>query len=394
MSKANLLFEHVITLAATAGESGGEVQGSVSGLLLFMAIALGISFLCSILEAVLLSTSLSHVELMAGRGRPAARLMRKQKQDIDKAISAILTLNTIAHTVGAAGAGAQAAAVFGNEWIGLISAVLTFLILVFSEIIPKTLGAVYWKQLMIPSAYVIQLLVLGLYPVVWAFQVLTQLITPKEKEPTVTRSELEILAKVSSDEGALEEKESLILGNLLRLSRVQVKEIMTPRTVLFALQREMTVGEVMKKHRFLSYSRIPIYQNNPDDCNSFVLRHNILSMAAQDRHQMQLRELARPIHAVPETLDVATLLEKFMTRQIHIFLVFDEYGGTEGIVTLEDAVESLLGAEITDESDVATDMRELARQRYSRYQQLVNLTRIEKAKKSESGEVSSPVSSD
>ncbi len=366
------LLDHAIYLAATAPT--GEVEGSVLGLIIYITIALSISFLCSILEAVMLSTSLSHIELTALAGKRSGVIMRKLKQNVEQAISAILTLNTIAHTVGAAGAGAQAAAVFGSEWIGVISAILTFLILVFSEIIPKTLGAVYWKQLMPFAAFTIQFLVWILYPVVWAFQKLTDLMAPEEREPTVTRSELEVLAQVSRQEGALEEKESLILKNLLKLDGVQVKEVMTPRTVMFALQEDTTVGEVMQKHTVLSYSRIPIYTQSTDDISAFALRYDILMAAADDRDNVTMKELIRPLKSVPETLSVAETMQKFMTEKEHVFLVFDEYGGTEGIITMEDVVESLIGSEITDESDVVADLRELAKKRYQRYSELAEKT--------------------
>lgn len=363
------MFGNTLVLAATT--ASGEVEGSIGGLIFYITIALGISFLCSILEAVLLSSSLSHIELQASQNKRSGLLMRKHKDDVEQAISAILTLNTIAHTVGAAGAGAQAAAVFGNQWLGVISAVLTLLILVFSEIIPKTLGAVYWKQLIPSAAYLIELLVWILYPAVWAFDKLTRLLAPSERAPTVTRSELEILAQVSRREGALGEEESLILKNLLTLDGVQVQHIMTPRTVMFTLQQDTTVKEVIDQQvGGLAYSRIPIFTETPDDIAHFALRYDILMMVAEDRDQVTLKEIARPMQSIPETLSVAKALQKFMTEQEHIFLVFDEYGGTAGIITLEDAVESLLGAEITDESDRVADMRELARKRFERQQLL------------------------
>ncbi len=363
------MIGNTLVLAATA--PSGDIEGSVGGLIFYISIALGISFLCSILEAVLLSSSLSHIELKASTGARTGILMRKHKKDVEQAISAILTLNTIAHTVGAAGAGAQAAAVFGSQWLGVISAILTLLILVFSEIIPKTLGAVYWKQLMPASAYLIQFLVWLLFPAVWAFDKLTRLMAPSQREPTVTRSELEILAQVSTKEGALDEEESLILKNLLTLGGVQVQHIMTPRTVLFTMQENTTVKAVLDQEvGGLAYSRIPIFTESPDDISHFALRYDILMMVAEDRNQVTLKEIARPMQSIPETLSVAKALQKFMTEQEHIFLVFDEYGGTAGIITLEDTVESLLGAEITDESDRVADMRELARKRFERKQLL------------------------
>ena len=343
--------------------STGDSEAAITSLIIYVMLALGFSFLCSIWEAVLFSTSFSHIELMVKQGKRAGRIMRRHKQNLEQGISAILTLNTIAHTVGAAGAGAQAAIIFGNQWIGLISAILTLLILIFSEIIPKTLGAFYWKQLVPFTAYGIKVIVWILYPVVWGAMGLTRLITPRRQEPTISRSELEVLAKIAAREGAIEEKEYFIFKNLLYLRRVKVSDIMTPRTVIFMLQQDMTVGEVLANHRVLSYSRIPVYKESMDDVTGFVLRYHILSAAAEDKDQARLLQFARPIHPVPETVDVAGVLEEFIRRQEHIFLVINEYGGTEGIITLEDAIESLLGTEITDETDLVADLRELAKQR-------------------------------
>lgn len=359
-------------LAPITPDAAGS--GSVSGLLVYIAVALGFSFLCSLCEAVLLTSSLSHIEVQAQAGDRAGLLMRRLKENVERPISAILTLNTIAHTVGAAGAGAEAAAIFGNEFIGLISAVLTLLILVLSEIIPKTLGAVYWKPLLPFAAYTIQLLVWVLYPAVWAFDRLTRLLTPDEKEPTVTRSEIEVLARISTGEGGLAESEHLVLRNLLHLGRVHVSDIMTPRTVMLALQQDMTVGEVMQRHRLLPFSRIPVFDQSPDDSNTFVLRSDILSAAAEDRDSVPLREMARPLHSIPETMAVDRVVSEFIARHQHIFLVFDEFGGTAGIITLEDAIESLLGVEITDESDLVEDLRQLAQQRYQRQARLLGLS--------------------
>lgn len=347
--------------------------GSISGLLVYISIAIGASFLCSICEAALLSSSHSHIELMAQAGKRAGLIMQRLKANVEKPISAILTLNTIAHTVGAAGAGAEAAAVFGNEYIGVISAVLTLLILVLSEIIPKTLGANYWKQLLPFTAYFTQGLVIVLYPAVYTFQRMAQLLAPQEQVFTVTRSELEMMAQIGLGEGTLKETENRIFKNLLHLGGVQVTDIMTPRTVMLAMQEDMTVGEVMTEHPAIPYSRIPIYTESPDDINRFVLRHELTRVAAENRLDVPLRDLAREIRSVPETTSIAQVLDEFISQQQHIFLVFDEYGGTAGIITMEDALESLLGTEITDESDLAADLREIARQRYIRRRKLLGL---------------------
>ena len=343
------MFTSAILLYAPVIPAGAEGQGSFVMLVLYVLVALGVSFLCSMCEAVLFSTTLSHVELMVQSGSRAGRYLRRLKGNMDRPIAAILTLNTIAHTAGAAGAGAEAALLLGSDLIGLVTVILTLLILVFSEIIPKTLGAVYWKPLSPVIAYVIQFMVWAFYPVVLAFERLTHLLNAREKEPLVTRSELEVLAEISSGEGGLEESEHKILSNLLRLSDVQVSHIMTPRTVMLAFQQDMTIGEVLKKHRVLPYSRIPIFAESTDDCKAFVLRSELLMAAAQDRDDTHLKELSRPLHSVPESMSVDVVLNEFTRRQEHLFLVFDEYGGTAGIVTMEDAIESLIGVEITDE---------------------------------------------
>lgn len=360
-----MIFEIGI-LAAAPIVTDGTATGTVGGVIFYIVIALCVSFLCSLLEAVLLSSSYSQVEMLAQAGSSAGLLMRKHKQNIEQAIAAILTLNTIAHTVGAAGAGAEAAGVFGNEWVGVISAIITLLILVLSEIIPKTLGAAYWLNLLPFAGYAIRILIWLTYPAVWSFERLTALITPKHRQPSVTRSELEMLAQMSMGQGGLLEKENRIFRNLLHLDKVRVSDIMTPRMVVFTFQRDLTVREALAEHPVIAYSRIPIYDESIDDCNSFILRHDLLQAAAEDRHEIPLLTLARPLVSVPETLSVAKVMDEFLVRQQHLLLVFDEHGGSAGVVTLEDAIESLFGLEITDESDVVSDLRELARQRHTR----------------------------
>ena len=342
------------------------VQGSWQGLIFYVILALGVSFLCSILEAVLLSVSQAHTEGLVQQGKRAGLLMQAHKQDLERPISAILTLNTIAHTIGAAGAGAQAAALFGSQFLGLISAILTLLILVLSEIIPKTLGATYWKQLTPFSAYTIRFLVIILMPVVWLFEKLTRLLRSDETETTVTRADLEVLAKISAQEGAILERERHILGNLLRLNQVRVETIMTPRIIVTALPQHLTIQETMANHSPINFSRIPIFGRDIDDILAYVLRYELLQHSANDSQQLTLQEISTPIHSVLETTTVADALNDFIARQEHIFLVLDEYGGTAGIVTLEDAIETLLGLEILDESDVVEDLRKLAQERHQK----------------------------
>lgn len=369
-------IDSFISFAAAAVPVDGG-SGTIGGLVLFFSIAVGISFLCSLLEAAFLSTPSSYVETQAQTGSRVARLMQKHKANVEDGITAILTLNTFAHTFGAAGAGAEAVGVFGSEFAAVITIVLTVMILVFSEIIPKTIGAVYWKPLFGFTAYTIQALVLGLYPAVWAFKAVTRVLKRGDDgSETVSRSEVEMMSRLATRGGNLKENEGRVIRNLLHMDEIQISDIMTPRTVLLALEENTTVGEVLREKKLLHYSRIPVFKGHIDDIAGFVLRNDILAQAADDHYDVKIGDLVLPIHPVPETLTAAKALDEFMARQQHIFLVIDEYGGTAGVLTLEDAVESLLGREITDESDLVVDMRELAQQRFMRQRALYNLPRV------------------
>lgn len=375
------LADTTIVLLANTLPTDGSVSGSIQGLVFYFTVAIAISFLCSLLEAALLSTPASYIKTEAQSGKTSAKLMQEHKQNIEGPITSILTLNTFAHTLGAAGAGAEAVAIFGNEWASLITIILTLLILVLSEIIPKTVGAVYWRQLFPFAAYTIKIMVVILKPAVLTFNYLTRLIAPDNKSPTISRQELEVMAQISATEGSLDKNESRIVSNLFRLSTVRVWDIMTPRTVMLAFQRNMTVSEIVDNgQRSMPYSRIPIYAETSDNITGFVLRHDIFRAAANDDHDTPLHTFERPIHFVPETMTITKVLEEFVSRQQHIFIVFDEYGGTAGIITMEDAVESLLGIEITDESDVVADLRQLAQQRYERRQVLIQTAKVIPAK--------------
>lgn len=358
-----------IPILAAATGSGGS--GEWSALLFYVGMALVISFLCSIWEAAMLSTPVSHIELLVQEGRQAGLIMQRLRANVEQPISAILTLNTIAHTVGAFGAGAEATVIFGSEFEGLIAVVLTLLILVFSEIIPKTLGAVYAKPLTPFTAYSLRALLWLLKPAVFAFEFVTRSMRPSEEAPTVTRSELQVMARISAEEGGIQERENRIVANLLQLAEVQVETIMTPRTVALMFQEGLTVAEIMRSFTFLPFSRIPIYRESADDVSGYVLRHEIYRRAAADEHELKLRDIGRKLDVVPETNSVAQVLDEFIARKDHIFLVIDEYGGTAGLITLEDAVETLLGIEILDESDAVADLQELARRRYQSQNELL-----------------------
>ena len=364
MSLAWIIGPSAVALASPQGID----DGSHLTLLVFISVALGISFLCSVWEAVLLSTPLSHLQVMADSGRSSGRHLLAMRKRIEQPIAAILTLNTIAHTVGAAGAGAEATLIFGSRWFGLISVVLTLLILIFSEIIPKTLGTTFCRQLAGFTGRSLVVLVRVLAPVVAALELIARLMRPSRRAPAVTRSELQALARLGAKEGSLAEEERLVFDNVLRLDRTKVREVMTPRTIVTSLPATLTVGEVRSAHEDLAFSRIPIYGRDRDDVEGYVLRMDILEQAAAGHTDTTLRALARPLHAVPATASVARALDRFISGNDHVFLVVDEYGGTAGLVTLEDALETLLGREIVDESDPAVDLRAVAHRRYQEHQ--------------------------
>lgn len=337
-------------------------------LITYVLIALVFSFLCSIAEAVLLSVTSGHIAVLEQRGTPVAKVLKELKDNINKPLAAILTLNTIAHTIGAAGAGAQATAVFGNQYLGIISAILTLLILVFSEIIPKTLGAHYWKKLALPVAYGLRGLIWLLYP----FVKLSEMITGNLAEgPTLngfSRSEFAAMAKLSVEEGKLGPQESAIIENILLLQKTRVEDIMTPRTVVFSLADDTSVAGFFHKYDQTRFSRIPVYHGEQENIVGFVLRSDLLLAQARGNTDKQLATYCREIHAVPESITVAQAFEQFLLLRCQIMLVIDEYGGVEGIVTLEDVLETLIGLEIIDESDSTEDMQKLALQHWRKRQ--------------------------
>ena len=347
--------------APAAGAAAGEAT-TLDWLLLwlYLGLALGVSFLCSLLEASILSMTPAFVSMLVSRGRRTGRMLEAMKTNIDRPLSAILTLNTVAHTVGAAGVGAQAAAIFGRQWVGAISAVLTFLILILSEIVPKTIGAVAFKRMAGFTAYTVQGMTLLLWPLVRVCELVSRLISGSTHSGTLTREELESLSHLGHREGVLARDELNVMNNLLALRRTRAKDVMTPRSVTFMLRADTTVGELMERHEPPRFARIPIHRGDPDELIGVVPRFEIMRCYHEGRLETALAELARPLVAVPEHATVADLLERFIGYRAQLFQVVDEYGGTAGIVSLEDAIETLLGAEIVDETDPYTDMRALA----------------------------------
>ncbi|WP_444920273.1 CNNM domain-containing protein [Microbulbifer sp. CnH-101-G] len=332
-------------------------------LITYIFIALGFSFLCSIAESVILSVTTPYVRLLEREGHKAGPLLRKLKGDINAPLAAILTLNTIAHTAGAAGAGAQAAAVFGNQYLGIASAILTLLILVFSEIIPKTLGAVYWRQLAPFTAYALRGLVWFLYPFVKMSEWLTRGLSHGPTLTGFSRDEFAIMAEIGEAEGQLEQRESSILRNLFfTLRDHSVREVMTPRTVVFSLPEDATLAEVYEEAERGRFSRIPVYENRDQDCVvGFVLKQELLLAYAKGEGDRKLSEFRREMLMLPETATIYQAFQKMLSRRVQISAVLDEYGGLEGVLTLEDLLETLLGEEIVDEADKTPDRQELAK---------------------------------
>ncbi len=336
-------------------------------LLIFYAIlAIGVSFLCSLLEAGLLSLPRSHVESMAAHGSAVGRSLKQLKDEIDRPLAAILTLNTIAHTVGAAGVGAQSAVVFGSTSVGIASAVMTLAILIFSEIIPKTLGAVHAKRLAPLTNILTRCMIFITWPLLVVLEWCNRLIGYERRTHRISRMEVLATIRLGGEVGSLGEREFATIRNLLALEKVKLADVMTPRTVVFALSANMTAGDALDQHQPLRFARMPVF--DPSDEShartiGYVTRFDLYAAAADGRADHTLEQLARDVLVLPELSSVATALEKMLDKHEHIAVVVDEYGGLEGIITLEDLLETLLGQEIVDETDPVPDMQHLARRR-------------------------------
>jgi len=330
-------------------------------LITFAAIALGISFLCSMLEASLLSIPSSHVAMLVERGSRFGRPLQEMKDRVDRPLAAILTLNTIAHTVGATGVGAEAARLYGHASVGIASAVMTVLILVLSEIIPKTLGAVNAKSLAGFTVITTRLMMIITYPIIVVLQWMSRLLGQQRQKEVLTRGEIIAAVRLGRQAGSLNTREYRTASNLMSLHMIKVSEILTPRTVLMALPEKRTVDQVIKEYSLPQHSRIPVYRETVDDVTGYITRYELMDAYRSGRGDTTLSEFTRPIQVVPEQASVSDALDIMLKNREHILLVVDEYGGVEGIVTLEDVIETLLGVEIVDESDTTADLQELAR---------------------------------
>lgn len=330
----------------------------------YVGFALAVSFLCSLMEATLLSVTPSYVAALEQRSRRLGTALRHLKEDVDRPLAAILTLNTIANTFGAAGAGAQAARVFGSAYLGVFSAALTLAILFVSEIIPKTLGAVHWRRLAPFTTRVLLLIIPPLWPLVALARLITRAIGRGRRGSSVQREEFTALAELGARQGLFRVEENRVLKNLFRLGSVTTRHVMTPRIVVFAVSERATVGDVLREHTEFRFSRIPVYRDDLDDITGYVLKDELLLCGARDQHDRRMADMKRDVLVVPEMLPVPRVLERFLESGEHIALVVDEYGGTAGVVSMEDVVETVLGLEIVDEADSHRDMQQVAREQW------------------------------
>ena len=353
------------TIETASVTQGG---GSLALLLIFLFGALAVSFLCSLLESTLLSTPLSYVTMREDEGYRPAKTFKKYKTDSSRPIAAILSLNTIANTLGAAGVGAQATLVFGSKWFGLISVMTTILILVFSEIIPKTIGTNYWKSLMGLVTPILKVLVTIMFPIVIVVEFLTKLITPKESDTSVSREEVSAMANVAEEGGDLEEDENTIIQNLINMDEVTAEDAMTPRVVCAIASENMTVKNFYKDKSFRHHSRIPVYADNDEYITGYILRVDALQLMAEDKYDVPLSTIRRDIASFQDTTPLDQIWDEMLGKDEQIAVVIDEYGSFQGILTLEDVIETLLGSEIVDEKDTVRDMQQLARDRWKKLQ--------------------------
>lgn len=349
------------TLFGAALLANSDSSGAWPLLIFFVTVSLGFSFLCSVAEAVLLSVSRPYILQLKKTQPKAAERLESLKSNVDEPLAAILTLNTVAHTVGATLAGTQAAVLFKSFGMGVFSAVFTLIILVGSEIIPKTLGALYWRRLAPSSAIVIQLLIKLLYPFVWLSKAITSRLGPAGHPGTHGLDELRAMAELVSAQGQMDAHESLMLKNLLLFRETKTEDIMTPRTVVFTLPLDLTVGDYVEKYADSPFSRIPVYGANRDEVKGFVLRIHLLKAHSRGESAKTLEEFLQPIQAVSAKASLAQVFARMSKNREHIALVVDEFGSARGIITLEDIVETLVGFEIVDELDEDVDMQNLAR---------------------------------
>lgn len=339
-------------------------------LVITVVLVVGVSSLCSTTEAMLYSLSWTYIEKLKADGKKVGTLLYDMRTNVDRPISAILTLNTVANTAGATIAGALAASVLGTENLIYFSIVITVLILIFGEILPKTIGVIYSNAISPFLAYFLQFIIVVLFPVTYFLSLLTRLVTPKTVAPTATEDDIKILASISRKSGTINDYEESAISNVLTLDKKRVSDVMTPRTVVFSLPMSLKLTEAYNHEGFWSFSRIPVYASDNEDLVGIVQRREIERAIRNGRSEETLEKLMQPIHFVLESQSLDQVLHNFLDLHQHLFAVLDEYGGLAGVISLEDILEELLGREIVDESDITDDMRELAQKR--REQVLMN----------------------
>ncbi|MBN2158170.1 MAG: DUF21 domain-containing protein [Spirochaetes bacterium] len=332
-------------------------------LILVVTALVTLSFLCSIMESVILSISRPYIRILLDSKKHYGSILKRMKDDINEPIAAILTLNTIAHTVGAAVAGAIAAELFGSRWMGLFSAILTLLILVLSEIIPKTIGARYWKLLSRPSAYLLRSLIFILKPLLVPMNFISRLFARADQGEQVSKAEIFNFMRMGYDQGVIEKSELMIMDNLLKLRDVRVKDIMTPRQVVEYLEPDQKIGDIRETVPGLNFSRIPLYNSRTNRIFGSVLRRDLMKLIHEKKFNKSIRSLSGKPEYIPDATSVLKLVKQFVKKGVHLGFVINEFGDYTGIVTLEDAIETLLGVEIVDEYDPVVDMRALALQK-------------------------------
>lgn len=336
----------------------------MSLLITYFLIALLLSFLCSLIESVILSITPSYITKKIQQGKDYATYLKKYKNNIDRPLAAILTLNTFAHTIGAAGVGAQAQFLWGEEYLTVASVILTLLILIFSEIIPKTIGANFWMQLSHFTVITLRVLIIVLYPFVWITQYITMIFNISKRKSVLSKADFSAMAELAEEEGVFGPGESQIIRNVAMFDQIKVKDIMTPRTILFAAEENTSIREFHKEHPDFVFSRIPLYSENIDSVSGYILKDELLVKIIEGDTNKPLKTISREILTVYQNLPIPQLYKRLIKENEHIALVIDEYGGTAGIVTLEDVIETILGLEIVDETDNIEDLQKTARAKW------------------------------
>ena len=334
---------------------------------IIMLISIAVSALCSTLEATLLSTPLSFITGLEEQGVKGAKRLKKLKQNTDRPISAILCINTIANTVGASIVGSLVYEVYGDAIVGIFSTIFTLMILVFSEILPKTIGTSYWRKLALPASAIINSLIFISFPLVWILEHLTRLVSSRSDQVSVSREDISAMVSVATEEEVIETEEKKMIQNLLKLDEITAHEIMTPSSVVEMAEGAMTIKEFYNSD--LTHSRILVYDDdNSDYVIGYVLRQTVLEKMAEDKFTTTIREISRPILSFPEEEPVGDIWEKMLAKKEHVSVIIDEYGTFRGIVTMEDVIETMLGQEIVDETDEVVDMQEYAKEQWEKAQ--------------------------